>query len=106
MTRVTAVAVVLLLAASPAIARDPIARSDLSDVQRVQRTIKSVEGSVVTLEDGTTLMVPQSIVVPQEELRPGAMIVAQYDESSGQKVATSVKIMSARKLEQGKLGQG
>jgi hypothetical protein len=60
--------------------------------KRVEGTIKSVQGSTVTLDDGTTLSIPSSVKVSRAELKPGAMIVAEYQERSGQKVATSVQI--------------
>ena len=58
--------------------------------QTVEGTIKSVRGTLVTLEDGTELSIPSSVRVDQ--LRPGAQISAQYEKRAGQKVATSVHI--------------
>ena len=60
--------------------------------KRVEGTIKSVQGSIVTLDDGTTLSIPSSVKVSRDQLKPGAMIVAEYEERGGQKVATSVQI--------------
>jgi len=60
--------------------------------KRVEGTIKSVQGSTVTLDDGTTLSIPSSVKVSRAQLKPGAMIVAEYQERGGQKVATSVQI--------------
>jgi Rieske Fe-S protein len=60
--------------------------------KRVEGTIKSVQGTTVTLDDGTTLSIPSSVKVSRAQLRPGAMIVAEYQERGGQKVATSVQI--------------
>jgi hypothetical protein len=60
--------------------------------KRLEGTIKSVQGSTVTLDDGTTLSIPSSVKVSRAHLKPGAMIVAEYQERSGQKVATSVQI--------------
>jgi len=60
--------------------------------KRVEGTIKSVQGSTVTLDDGTTLSIPSSVKVSRDQLKPGAMIVAEYEERGGQKVATSVQI--------------
>jgi hypothetical protein len=60
--------------------------------KRVEGTIKSVQGSTVTLDDGTTLAIPSSVQVSRDQLKPGAMIVAEYQERGGQKVATSVHI--------------
>ena len=60
--------------------------------KRVEGTIKSVDGSTITLEDGTRLAIPSSVMVSRAQLKPGAMIVAEYQERGGQKVATSVQI--------------
>src|SRR5215475_2804506 len=60
--------------------------------KRVEGTIKSVKGSTVTLDDGTRLSIPSSVKVSRAQLKPGAMIVAEYQERGGQKVATSVQI--------------
>ena len=60
--------------------------------KRVEGTIKSVDGSTITLEDGTRLAIPGSVMVSRAQLKPGAMIVAEYQERGGQKVATSVQI--------------
>jgi len=60
--------------------------------KRVEGTIKSVDGSTITLEDGTRLAIPGSVMVSRAQLKPGAMIIAEYQERGGQKVATSVQI--------------
>ena len=60
--------------------------------KRVEGTIKSVHGSTVTLDNGTTLSIPSSVKVSPTQLKPGATIVAEYQERGGQKVATSVQI--------------
>ena len=60
--------------------------------QRVEGTIKSVRGNMVTLEDGTQLSIPSSVKVAKDQLKPGAQIVAEYEERAGQKVATAVQI--------------
>jgi hypothetical protein len=60
--------------------------------QKVEGTIKSVRGSTVTLDDGTTLSIPSSVKVSKDKLKPGASISAEYEERGGQKVAKSVQI--------------
>jgi hypothetical protein len=60
--------------------------------QRVEGTVKSVRGNIVTLEDGTQLSIPSSVKVAKDQLKPGAQISAEYEERAGQKVATSVQI--------------
>src|SRR5437867_6644787 len=41
--------------------------------KRVEGTIKSVQGSIVTLDDGTTLSIPSSVKVSRDQLKPGAI---------------------------------
>jgi len=60
--------------------------------QKVEGTIKSVRGNMVTLEDGTQLSIPSSVKVAKDQLKPGAQITAEYEERAGQKVATVVQI--------------
>jgi hypothetical protein len=73
----------------------PPMTSDSKMGMRVEGKIKSVgAGGVVTLDDGTKLTIPASVMVPKDQLKPGAMISAEYEEKAGQKVATSVQIKS------------
>ena len=65
---------------------------EMNTDKRVEGTIKSVQGSTVTLDDGTTLAIPSSVQVSRDQLKPGAIIVAEYQERGGQKIATSVQI--------------
>jgi len=60
--------------------------------QTVEGTIKSVRGTLVTLEDGTELSVPATVKVSRDQLKPGAQIVAEYHERAGRKIANSVDI--------------
>lgn len=63
--------------------------------QTIEGTIKS-GGShgVVTLEDGTRLAIPKTVMVSKAELRPGVVIVAEYTQKGDQKIATSVQLKS------------
>src|SRR5262245_52241513 len=63
--------------------------------QKVEGTVKSVgfRGGSVTLDDGTTLKIPKSVMVPKGQLKRGAKISAEYQEKGGQKVATSLQIL-------------
>ncbi|PYN79857.1 MAG: hypothetical protein DMD96_16230 [Candidatus Rokuibacteriota bacterium] len=105
MIRVLAVLVAILLTASlsvtGAIAQmpktepaQPKSMEQKSDKmgQKVEGTIKTVRGNMVTLEDGTQLSIPSSVKVSKAQLKPGAQISAEYEEKAGQKVATSVQI--------------
>jgi ribosomal protein S1 len=64
----------------------------------VQGKIKSVDatGKMVTLDDGTKLMIPPTLTVEKQALKPGANVKASYEEKDGQKVATSFMVMPAR----------
>jgi hypothetical protein len=103
MIRVLAVVVAVLLSASLGVSgtvaqmkSDPAQpkmeqKSDKMG-QKVEGTIKSVRGNMVTLEDGTQLSIPSSVKVAKDQLKPGAQITAEYEERAGQKVATAVQI--------------
>ena len=56
----------------------------------VQGKIKSLDqsGKTMTLEDGTTLTIPESVATTA--LEEGARVIATYEEKNGQKVATSL----------------
>jgi hypothetical protein len=60
----------------------------------VQGTLKSVDasGRVLTLEDGTRLMIPSTVQVERKGLQPGAQVKASYEERSGEKVITAIEI--------------
>jgi Protein of unknown function (DUF1344) len=64
----------------------------------VQGKIKSVDasGKMVTLDDGTQLMIPPTLTVEKQALKPGANVKASYEEKDGHKVATSFMVMPAR----------
>jgi len=64
----------------------------------VQGKIKSVDpsGRMVTLDDGTQIVIPPTLTVEKSTLKPGANVKASYDEKDGQKVAKSLTVMPAR----------
>ena len=58
---------------------------------KIEGTILNVGfNSVVTLEDGVKLTIPKT--VPKDQLKPGAMIIAEYEQKGPRKIATSVEI--------------
>ena len=85
---------VLLMASFGATGTNAQMKSQKSDrmSQRVEGTIKSVRGNLVTLEDGTELSIPSAVKVEKDRLKPGAPITAEYEDRAGQKVAKSVEI--------------
>src|SRR5439155_14148929 len=66
--------------------------------EEVQGKIKSFDaaGNTVVLEDGTQLMIPPTVRVERQALKPGANVKASYEEKDGHKVATSIAVMPAR----------
>jgi Protein of unknown function (DUF1344) len=65
----------------------------------VQGTVKSVDqtGQVLTLDDGTQLLLPPGLGVKRNDLQPGDNVKASYEENSGQKVVTSLEVRPAAK---------
>jgi len=66
--------------------------------EEVQGKIKSFDAAAntVVLEDGTKLMIPATMKVERQALKPGANVKASFEEKGGQKVATSIAVMPAR----------
>jgi len=66
--------------------------------EEVQGKIKSFDAAAntVVLEDGTQLMIPATMKVERQALKPGASVKASFQEKGGQKVATSIAVMPAR----------
>jgi len=66
--------------------------------EEVQGKIKSFDAAAntVVLEDGTQLMIPATMKVERQALKPGASVKASFEEKGGQKVATSIAVMPAR----------
>ncbi len=62
--------------------------------KQVEGTIKSVDpdGGVVTLDDGTKLMIPASLRTQRGALKEGAMVKASYEDRGGQKIVTSIEV--------------
>lgn len=64
----------------------------------VQGKIKSVDrtGRMVMLEDVMQLMIPPTVQVAREDLKPGADVQASYEDKGGQKVVTSIEVQLAK----------
>ena len=60
----------------------------------VTGTIQAVDpaGKSITLDNGTTLMIPATAKVDRKALTPGADVKASYQERDGHKVASSIQI--------------
>ena len=72
----------------------PQATPGLGDQKQMEGMIKSVGPSAqnIMLEDGTVLVLPESLAIRRSELKPGAVIRAQYEERDGQKVVTTITV--------------
>ena len=66
------------------------------DARQVQGTIQNVTGDMVTLADGTELMIPASLSVSRDDLKPGASVKASYEEKGSQKVVTAIHVEPSR----------
>lgn len=74
--------------------REAAAQPETLEAKEVEGRIKSLDPSAksVTLEDGTTLAIPDSLKAARGVLKKGAMVKATYQEKDGQKVLTSIKV--------------
>ena len=66
-----------------------------------QTATKSIEGKVMavdpagktlTLDDGTKLMIPETVKFSRADLKPGAAVKAAYEEKDGQKILTNLEV--------------
>jgi len=60
----------------------------------VQGKIKSVDpsGKMLTLEDGTQLMIPGTVRVNRQDLMPGNDVKVSFEEKGTQKVVTQIEV--------------
>ena len=63
-----------------------------AEAKQIEGKIKSFNGGVVTLEDGTKLMIPASVKVQRDALKEGATVKASYEERTGLKIVTSIEV--------------
>ncbi len=63
--------------------------------------VKEVEGNItsmdvsrttITIDDGTQLIIPDSLRAARDVLKEGARVKASYEEQAGQKFVTSIKV--------------
>ena len=82
---------------TPANRMQPLhAKPGMSDAKEIEGMIESMDrsGKSVTLEDGTTLTIPDSLKAGRAILKEGAMLRATYQEKGGEKIATSLEVQS------------
>jgi len=64
----------------------------------VQGKIKSVDqtGRMVTLEDGTMLLIPATVRINRQDLTPGADVKASFEDKGNQKIVTQIEVQPAK----------
>ncbi len=103
MKRTLSILVVILLAsvmsAAPVMAQGvpypgmPGGSGAPAEAKQIEGKIKNFEGGVVTLDDGTKLMIPASVKVERASLKEGAAVKASFTENAaGQKIVTSIEV--------------
>ena len=72
-----------------------LASMAIAQAAEITGTVQAVDasGKSVTLDDGTTLMIPASAKVDRKALMPGAEVKASYQEKDGQKIATAIQAL-------------
>jgi Cu/Ag efflux protein CusF len=62
--------------------------------QTIEGKIMTVDpsGKMVTLHDGTILMIPPDVKVKHDALKNGVTVIAVYVEQGGQKVVNSIEV--------------
>ena len=70
------------------------AQSMMPEAKEIQGIIRSVDRATqtLTLDDGTTLTIPNSVKVAPNALRQGAKVSATYDEQGGKRVVKSLRV--------------
>ncbi len=67
-----------------------------AEAKQIEGKIKTVNGGLVTLEDGTKLMIPASVLVSSKveraSLKEGATIKASFEQRAGQNIVTSIEV--------------
>ena len=74
-----------------------VAASVVWAAQTIEGKIMNVDpsGKMVTLYDGTNLMIPTDVKVKRDTLKNGVTVIATYVEQGGQKVVNSIEVHSA-----------
>jgi copper chaperone CopZ len=63
-----------------------------AEAKQIEGKIKTVDGGLVTLDDGTKLMIPASVKVERASLKEGATVKASYEQRAGQNIVTSIEV--------------
>jgi hypothetical protein len=70
------------------------AQPEVAPAKQIEGRIKATDRTKrrVTLDDGTRLLIPDSLKASRGGLKKGAMLKATYEEKDGQKVVTSLEV--------------
>ena len=81
----TAIAMLGVLAVAPGV---------MAQDKTIEGQVMTVDpaGKSVTLQDGTKLMIPETVKYTQADLKPGAKVKAAYQEKDGQKILTTLEV--------------
>jgi len=71
----------------------------MSEGKEIEGTIQKVDRAkrTMTLDNGTTLTIPNSVKVAPHALKKGAKVSATYEEKGGKRVVTSLRVEPASK---------
>jgi len=72
----------------------PAATAPAGTEKRIDGTVKSLDasGKMLTLQDGTQLMIPADVKISRTELKAGATVRVSYEEKGGQKVVKNLEV--------------
>jgi hypothetical protein len=62
--------------------------------QQIEGQVQAFDaaGKTLTLADGTKLMIPATVKVGADQLKPGAKVKVAYEEQGGQKVVKTIEM--------------
>ena len=71
-----------------------LALGTMASAAEISGKVQAVDpaGKSITLDNGTTLMIPATAKVDKKALMPGADVKASYEEKGGQKVVNSLQV--------------
>jgi hypothetical protein len=71
-----------------------LALGTMASAAEISGKVQAVDpgGKSITLDNGTTLMIPATAKVDKKALMPGAEVKASYQEKDGMKVVNSIQV--------------
>ncbi len=77
-------AVIGVLVAAPLVSAETIIEGKVRNVDQT--------GRLVTLVDGTKLIIPDNVQVNRKDLGPGALVKASYQEQERENIVTAIQV--------------